>query len=111
MRKSAGPEAVQVTVESPAAPAAVADYYRGVFKRGTWRLVNEAKDASGATVLLAEQDGPPLWVRIRPSGATGSVVELSGAVVSKADSAAAEAGVLTPAHDGSSMSSNRRIRG
>jgi hypothetical protein len=90
VRKSAGPDAVQVTVESPASPDAVVAYYRDVFKRGSWRLVKEDKDASGATVLLAEQDGPPLWVRIRPSGAAGSVVELSGAVVSGRDSAAAK---------------------
>ena len=90
VRKSAGPQAVQVTVETPSPPAAVAEYYRDVFKRGGWRLVNEAKDKSGATVLLAEQAGPPLWVRIRPSGATGSVVELSGAVVTKTDSAGAK---------------------
>ena len=91
MQRIAGPDAIQITVKSPAAPEDVAAFYRGVFKRGTWRLVNEATDAGGATVLLAEQDGPPLWVRIRPSGEkSGSLVELSGAVVSKVDSAAAK---------------------
>jgi hypothetical protein len=90
VRKAAGPQAVQVTVESPAAPAVVVDYYRGVFSRRPWRLVKEGKDGSGATILLAEQDGPPLWVRVRPSGATGSVVELSGAVGSKSDRAPAK---------------------
>jgi hypothetical protein len=84
VQKSAGPEAVQLTVETPAKPEAVLAYYRDVFKKGSWRLVKEGKDELGATVLLAEQDGPPLWVRVRPSGATGSVVELSGAVVPKA---------------------------
>ena len=83
VQKLAGPQAVQLTVESPAKPEAVVAYYRDVFKRGSWRLVKEGKDESGATILLAEQDGPPLWVRVRPSGATGSVVELSGAVVPK----------------------------
>jgi hypothetical protein len=87
--RSGGPDALQVTVRSPASPAAVADYYRAVFKTGKWKLVNEAKDADGATVLLAQREGPPLWVRIQPRGDGGSTVELSGAVLSKIDSAGA----------------------
>jgi hypothetical protein len=89
VQKSAGSQAVQLTVESPAKPDAVVAYYRDVFKRGNWRLVKEGRDQSGATILLAEQDGPPLWVRVRPSGASGSVVELSGAVVPKAGASTA----------------------
>jgi hypothetical protein len=84
--RSGGPDALQVMVRSPANPDAVADYYRGVFKTGNWKLVNEAKDAEGATVLLAQQNGPPLWVRIHPADGGGSMVELSGAVVSRIDS-------------------------
>jgi hypothetical protein len=87
--RSAGADAAQVILRTPAAPELVVSYYRGVFKRGSWKLVNEAKDAQGATVLLANQDGPPLWVRVRGEG-TGSLVELSGAVVAKADSTAAK---------------------
>ncbi|MEP6689334.1 MAG: hypothetical protein ABJC36_13370 [Gemmatimonadales bacterium] len=87
--RSGGPDALQVTVRSPAGPDAVANYYRAVFKTGSWKLVNEAKDAEGATVLLAQQNGPPLWVRILPADeGSGTVVELSGAVLSKADSGA-----------------------
>jgi hypothetical protein len=85
--RSGGPDALQLQVRSPANPDAVADYYRGVFKTGKWKLVNEAKDAEGATVLLAQQNGPPLWVRIHPADGGGSMVELSGAVVSRIDSA------------------------
>jgi hypothetical protein len=89
--RAGGPDALQVTVRSPADADAVANYYRGVFKTGNWKLVNDAKDAEGATVLLAQQDGPPLWVRIRPADdGAGTVVELSGAVLSKADSTAAK---------------------
>ncbi len=90
VERTAGPDALQVTVRSPASTESVAAYYRQVFKQGSWRLVNDAKDVDGATVLLAQRDGPPLWVRILadPSG-QGSLVELSGAVVPKRDSAAA----------------------
>jgi hypothetical protein len=86
VQRSAGPDVVQIVLRSAATPEQVAAYYRDVFKRGKWRLVNDATDREGVTVLLADQDGPPLWVRIRPSG-QGSLVELSGAVVAKADSA------------------------
>jgi hypothetical protein len=86
VQRSAGPDAVQIVLKSPATPEQVAAYYRDVFKRGKWRLVKDTKDRDGATVLLADQDGPPLWVRIRPAS-QGSLVELSGAVVAKADSA------------------------
>jgi hypothetical protein len=86
--RSGGPDALQVMVRSPAPPDSVANYYRGVFKTGHWKLVNEAKDAEGATVLLAHQNGPPLWVRIQPADGGGSMVELSGAVVSRIDSVA-----------------------
>ena len=89
--RTGGPDALQITVRSPAAADTVASYYRGVFKTGNWKLVNDAKDAEGATVLFAQQNGPPLWVRIRPAeDGAGTVVELSGAVLSKADSAAAK---------------------
>lgn len=90
VQRAAGPDALQVTVRSSASTESVAAYYRQVFKQGSWRLVNDAKDADGATVLLAQRDGPPLWVRIQadPSG-QGSLVELSGAVVPRSDSAAA----------------------
>ncbi|HET9039965.1 MAG TPA: hypothetical protein VFN40_07335 [Gemmatimonadales bacterium] len=89
--RTGGPDALQVTVRSPAGADEVANYYRGVFKTGNWKLVNDAKDAEGATVLFAQQNGPPLWVRIRPAeDGAGTVVELSGAVLTKADSAAAK---------------------
>ena len=88
--RSGGPDALQITVRSPAAPDSVAGYYRGVFKTGKWKLVNEAKDAEGAIVLLAQQNGPPLWVRIHPADSGGSMIELSGAVLSKIDSAGAK---------------------
>ena len=84
-------EALQVTVRSPARADVVAAYYRDVFKQGSWHLVNEAKDPEGAIVLFAQRDGPPLWVRIRNADdGRSSLVELSGAVVPKKDSAAAK---------------------
>ncbi|MDQ3138299.1 MAG: hypothetical protein M3Q93_12045 [Gemmatimonadota bacterium] len=80
--RTGGPDALQITVRSPARADVVEAYYRKVFTSGRWRLVNDAKDAEGATVLFAQQDGPPLWVRIQNAeDGRGSVVELSGAVM------------------------------
>ena len=63
---------------------AVADYYRTQLSRGKWRLVSDVKSSDGSTVLYAEQNGPPLWVRIWKQGdQPGSMVQLSGAVVAK----------------------------
>lgn len=87
--RAGGTDAMQVTVKSPAPVEEVAAYYRRLFKQGGWRLVNDARDGDGAVVLLAQQKGPPLWVRIRNADpGPGTVVELSGAVVPpSADSA------------------------
>jgi hypothetical protein len=88
--RAGGPDALQVTVRSPASADSVATYYRQLFKRGNWRLVNDVKDAEGTTVLFAEQNGPPLWVRIRNAeDGPGSLVELTGAVVPRAERGAA----------------------
>src|SRR5262245_46072407 len=89
--RSGGPDVAQVTVRSPMKVEEVTAYYRQVLKSGNWKLVNDAKDKDGATVLLAEQKGPPLWVRIRPAeDGRGTLVELSGAVVSRTDTVPAK---------------------
>jgi hypothetical protein len=89
---------MQISLRSPAPAKQVTDYYRGLFHRGDWRLVNEAKDADGAVVFLAQQHGRPLWVRVHGQGNQGTLVDLSGAVV---------AGDTTTQAGGSIRSSNR----
>jgi hypothetical protein len=60
----------------------VENYYRVVLSKNGWRLVNDMRDADGAVVLLAEQDGPPLWVRIKSTDdSMATMVELAGAVM------------------------------
>lgn len=100
--RAGGPEALQITVRSPAPAEQVNDYYRGLFHQGEWRLVNEAKDADGAVVFLAQQHGRPLWVRVHDEADKGTLVQLSGAVV---------AGDTTTQAGGSARSSNRSVGG
>jgi hypothetical protein len=89
LSRAGGVDALQLTLRSPLPPDQVTEYYRKLFKHGGWKLVNDAKDRDGAVVLLAQQKGPPLWVRIRQSDdGHSTVVELAGAVLSKKDSAA-----------------------
>ena len=76
-------DALQLTLQSPADEDQVLRYYRGVLSSDKWRLISDTRNRDGSTVLYAEHDGRPMWVRIWKSGDRGTMVELSGAVVSK----------------------------
>jgi hypothetical protein len=82
--RSGSEDALQLTVRTPTDVAEVTEYYRSVLSQGKWRLVSDVKSPDGSAVLYAEQQGPPLWVRIWKSGdSTGTMVQLTGAVASK----------------------------
>jgi hypothetical protein len=77
-------DALQIRLLSASSPDQVTGYYRDALSRGKWRLISDVKKKDGSVVLYAEQDGPPLWVRIWPtSDKQGTMVELAGAVVAK----------------------------
>jgi hypothetical protein len=80
--RNSGSDAIQVTLMSAAKAKDVEAYYRAALSEDGWRLVNDMRDRDGSVVLLAEQDGPPLWVRIRSTDdSVATIVELAGAVV------------------------------
>jgi hypothetical protein len=82
--RAGGSDALQLTIFSPTKADAITDYYRNELSRGKWRLVGDVKRPDGSVALYAEQDGPPLWVRIWPtSDSAGTMVELAGALVAK----------------------------
>ena len=84
MSRTGGADALQLTLFSPTKAEVVTQYYRDRLSKGRWRLVGDVKRPDGAVALYAEQDGPPLWVRIWPtSDSAGTMVELTGAVVGK----------------------------
>jgi hypothetical protein len=91
VQKSGGPDAVQITLRSPGKADEVASYYRALLKKSGWKLVSDQPDKDGATVLFAEKNGPPLWIRVqRAEDGNGTLVQLSGAVVSPRDSSGAK---------------------
>jgi hypothetical protein len=80
--KSGGTDALQITLISPVKVKEVETYYRATLSQNGWRLVNDMRDRDGSVVLLAEQDGPPLWVRIKSTDdSVATMVELAGAVM------------------------------
>jgi hypothetical protein len=82
--RSGSSDALQLTVHSTMDVAHLTDYYGQALSRNSWHLVSNIKNPDGSVVLYAEQKGPPLWVRIRPSERGGATVELTGAVVGPA---------------------------
>ncbi|HEX7337813.1 MAG TPA: hypothetical protein VF252_11460 [Gemmatimonadales bacterium] len=82
--RSGSEDALQIRFLSSGRPDEVTGYYRDVLSKGRWRLVSDVKKPDGSVVLYAEQDGPPIWVRIWPtSDGAGTMVELAGALVRK----------------------------
>ena len=78
--QAGGEDALKLTFQSRADQETVGAYYKSVFSGAGWRLVSHTKTGDGSLVLLGEQKGPPLWVRIGPTSASGvTMVELSGA--------------------------------
>jgi hypothetical protein len=77
-------DALQLTLRTSSEVDRVVAYYRNMLSTGNWRLVSDIKNPDGSVVLYAEQNGPPMWVRIwKPKGESGTMVQLTGAVVSK----------------------------
>jgi hypothetical protein len=77
-------DALQLTLHSPSEVDRILDYYRSILSTGNWRLVSDIKNRDGSVALYAEQNGPPMWVRIwKPKGQSGTMIQLTGAVAPK----------------------------
>ena len=78
-------DALKLTLMTKARAADVEAYYRDALsRRNGWRLVSDTRDAEGALVLLAQQNGPALWVRIQSTDdSVMTKVELAGALLSR----------------------------
>jgi hypothetical protein len=79
------PNSLQITFQSAWPADSAASYYRMVLSQGGWTLQSDVVDATGAAVLYATREGPPIWIRItRTDGAPGSMIQINGAVISTA---------------------------
>jgi hypothetical protein len=78
-------DALKLTLMTKARAVDVEAYYRDALSsRNGWRLVSDTRDAEGALVLLAQQNGPALWVRIQSTDdSVMTKVELAGALLSR----------------------------
>jgi hypothetical protein len=93
-------DALQLTVYSPGGLDEVTQFYRTVLSNTPWRLVSDSKNPDGSTVLYAEHNGPPLWVRIWKLGDRGTMIELTGAVLAKDTTKAKPAAPKAPSKQG-----------
>jgi hypothetical protein len=97
---SAGEDAAQIELTTPAPVQAVATWYRQTLPLNGWEVQSDATDQSGVVTIYAEKHKRPLWLTLRASvGGPGTTYTLMGAVI-EADSAKAQ-------RSGSSISSNR----
>ncbi len=65
-------------------PDEMAAYYRRLFTEPPWTLISDSESPDGATILYVENGSTPLWVRVsRTTGAPGSTIQLSGALVER----------------------------
>lgn len=77
-------DALQLTFRSKVGQDRVALFYRQTFTTDPWTLVSDTHAPDGSSVLYAEVDGSPLWVRIATTpGVPGSTIQLSGALVNQ----------------------------
>jgi len=92
LQRSGSSDALMFTFRSPWQADSVAGYYKWLFERDTmYHVVNSTTGASGEHAYYIEYERRPIWLRIRPeAGNEGSIVELTGAVVARPDSAKAD---------------------
>ncbi len=95
--RGGGADAVQITLKSSVEVGDVAAYYRGLFKKAPWRLVNETPDQHGGVAFLAEHTGQPIWVRLQKDQAGGTLVDIAGARLAKGPDSSKAQGAAPPA--------------
>lgn len=80
-------DVLTLTFSSPGQSDSVAAYYRRLFHGDSaYRVIGDTKGAAGEASFYVEVAKRPLWVRVRSdANGIGSVVELTGAVVTASD--------------------------
>ena len=85
--QSGSEDALMFTFRSATPADSVASFYQKLFTGDTlYHMISNTKGAQGEHAYYVEYSKRPLWVRIRPeAGNEGSIIELTGAVVTGAD--------------------------
>ena len=97
---SAGQDAAQATITTPAPLPRVAAWYRETLKLNGWQVRTDQAMADGSIAIYADSGRRPLWITLRANvGAPGTTYTLVGAILG-ADTTKVQ-------RSGSSMSSNR----
>lgn len=79
---SAGEDAAQIELSSPASVQEVARWYREILALNGWEVQSDAVDRSGAVIIYAEKGKRPMWLTLRANvGGPGTAYTLMGAVV------------------------------
>src|SRR5690348_1918230 len=85
--QSGSEDALMFTFRSAIASDTITKYYTMLFGRDSaYHVVSSNAGGAGEHAFYVEYKSRPLWIRIRPeAGSDGSIVELTGAVVSTPD--------------------------
>ena len=91
-------DALMFTFRSPIVSDSITAYYSQLFARDTaYHVMGSNAGAPGEHAYYVEYEKRPLWIRIRPeAGNEGSIIELTGAVVSRGTTPA-DTGTRKPA--------------
>ena len=83
LARSGSSDALMLTFRTPLVADSATAYYRRLFHSDTsYHMLGDSRGDSGEHAYYVEVATRPLWIRIRPdASSSGSVVELTGAVV------------------------------
>ena len=76
---SAGSEAAELQLSSPASVDEIAAWYRQVLPLNKWEIKSDSKNRAGTVTIYAEREKRPLWITLDPSsGGAGTTYRLVG---------------------------------
>ena len=84
---SAGEDAAQVVLETPAALDRVVPWFREALRLNGWEFQSDMTNRDGSVTMSAQKGKRPLWATFRANvGAPGTTYTLVGVIVEEGDS-------------------------
>jgi hypothetical protein len=79
---SAGEDAAEVVLTTPAEVATVAEWYRRALSLNGWELRSDQADRAGTVTIYADKAGRPLWLTLSANtGGPGTTYKMVGAII------------------------------